>query len=71
MDPVGVFEYGYHEFLDGPVISFLSVGIRNKMSMMLLMLLSNIDSVFLTDCPVISCLSVSFRTRMSILCILV
>ena len=40
---MGVFEYGYNEFLDGQVISSISVSIRNRMSILLLM--SNIDSV--------------------------
>ena len=55
---MGVFEYGYDVLPDGPVISCISVGLRNKMSILLLM--SNIDSVILTDCPVILCISVFF-----------
>ena len=66
---MGVFEYGYDDFLDGPVISCISVGIRNKI--LILLLMSNIDSVILRDSPVILCISVSFRTRISILCVLV
>ena len=62
---MGVFESGYNDFLDGPVISCISVGIRNQISILLLM--SNIDSVFLTDCPVILCISISFRNETSIL----